>query len=346
MSKGASKTMIGGFVVVGVALLLVAVLIFGSGKIFSQKVKLVLFFEESVSGLTVGAPVVFRGVTVGSVVGIDLWSYPKELKILIPVYIEFDPAHFKMKGESQKVDLTFKHQIEKGLRAQIKMQSLVTGQLMIYVDYFPDKPLRLVKAEPRYPEIPTIPSGTEAMMKALNQIPVHEIALKATKALDGIERLINSPETREVVGTLNNTLKDFQKVAGKVDGALDESREALKDVRTLVKNVGAQVEPLAAETKGALGDARTLLKNADQEILPLAGGLKTTLEETNGVLAEARNAVKKASAMLSDESVLSGEFIGTLEEINKTMRSIQLLADYLKRHPEALLRGKSPGGGK
>ena len=117
------------------------------------------------------------------------------------------------------------------------MQSLVTGQLMIYADYFPDKPVRLVKAEPRYPEIPTIPSGTEEVMKALEKIPVHEIAAKATKALDGIERLINSPKTQEIAGTLNATLKDFQKAAGKADGALEEARQALKDVRTLVKNV-------------------------------------------------------------------------------------------------------------
>ena len=82
-------------------------------------------------------------------------------------------------------------------------------------------------------------------MKALEKIPVHEIAAKATKALDGIERLINSPETREVVGTLNATLKDFQKAVG--------------EIRTLAKNVDAQVGPLAAETKGALGDTR----NAD-----------------------------------------------------------------------------------
>ena len=344
MSKGASKTLIGGFVVGAVALLLVAVLIFGSGKIFSQKVKLVLFFEESVSGLSLGAPVVFRGVTIGSVTGMELWNYPQELKVLIPVYVEIDPARFREKGEGagfKPLEL-FDRQIKRGLRAQIKMQSLVTGQLMIYTDYFPDKPVRLVKAEPRYPEIPTIPSGTEEVMKALEKIPVHEIAMKATKALDGIERLINAPETREVVGTLNATLKDFQKVAGKLDGAMDESRQALKDVRTLVK----KVEPLAAETKGALGDARNLIQGADKEILPLAAGLKKTLDETSGVLGEASQTLKKASAFVSDESVLSAEVLTTLDEMNRTMRSIQLLADYLKQHPEALLRGKSPGGGK
>ena len=332
MSKGASKTLIGGFVVGAVALLLVAVLIFGSGKIFSQKVKLVLFFEESVSGLSLGAPVVFRGVTIGSVVAVELWNYPQELKVLIPVYIEVDPGRFKVMGEGQDNDMTFKRQIEKGLRAQIKMQSLVTGQLMIYADYFPDKPIRLVGAEKRYPEIPTIPSGTEEIMKALEKIPVHEIAAKATKALDGIERLINAPETGEVVGTLNATLKDFQKAVG--------------EIRTLAKNVDAQVGPLAAETKGALGDTRNLIKGADKEILPLAAGLKKTLDEAGGVLGEARQALKKASDLVSDESVLSAEVLTTLDEMNRTMRSIQLLAEYLKQHPDALLRGKSPGGGR
>ena len=102
MSKGASKTMIGGFVVGAVALLLVTVLIFGSGKIFSKKQRVVMFFEESVSGLNVGAPVVFRGVTIGSVVDIDLWNYPKDLKVLIPVYAEFNPEDFKIKNMGQK----------------------------------------------------------------------------------------------------------------------------------------------------------------------------------------------------------------------------------------------------
>jgi paraquat-inducible protein B len=334
MSKGASKTLIGGFVVGAIALLLVAVLIFGSGKFFSKNVKLVLFFEESVGGLSVGAPVVFRGVTIGTVTGIELWNYPQEMKVLIPVYIEIDPARFKEKGDGERFKplMLFDQQIKRGLRAQIKMQSLVTGQLMIYADYFPDKPIRLVKAEPRYPEIPTIPSGTEQIIKALEQIPVHEIAMKAAQALEGIEHLINSPGTREVTTNLNATLK--------------ETQQALKDIRLLVRNVNVQVEPLAAETRSTLTDTRKLIGNADREIIPLAAGLKKALDEAGGVLAETRQTLQKAAAVISDESVLSAEFIGTLGEINKTMRSIQLLAEYLKRHPEALLRGKDPGGGK
>jgi paraquat-inducible protein B len=332
MSKGASKTMIGGFVVGAVALLLVAVLIFGSGKFFSNRVKAVLFFEESVNGLTVGAPVVFRGVTIGSVTDVELWSYPHEMKVQIPVYIEIDPSRFKIMGDAVWRDLTFKRQIEKGLRAQIKMQSLVTGQLMVYADYFPDKPIHLVKAEPRYPEIPTIPSGTEEIKKALEQIPVKEIVVKVTKALEGIENLINSPQTVEVTKNLNAALDDFRKAAG--------------DVQKLARNVDAQINPLATEAKNTLADTRKLIQGADREILPLAAGLKKALDEAGMVLGETRQTLKKAASILSDESTLSAEFLLTMDEINRTMRSIQLLADYIHRHPEALLRGKSPSGGK
>jgi paraquat-inducible protein B len=332
MSKGASKTMIGGFVVGAVALLLVTVVIFGSGKFFSQKLKAVCFFQESVSGLTVGAPVVFRGVTVGSVVGVELWSYPEQKKMLIPVYIEIDPSRLKFIGDTKFRDPTFKHQIESGLRCQIKMQSLVTGQLMIYADYFPGTPIRLVKAEPRYPEIPTILSGTEQVMKALEKIPVQELLAKVTSALTGIERLVNAPETQELTRTLNTTLND--------------TRQALKDVRTLVQRVDARIEPLSSEIKGTLTDTRKLVNTADKEIMPLAAGLNKTLNEAGGVLGEARKTLNQAAEVISGDSILSAEVISTLEELKRTLRSLQNLSDYLKQHPDALIRGKSPSGGK
>jgi paraquat-inducible protein B len=331
MSKGTSKTMIGGFVVGAVALLIVAVVIFGSGKLFSKQLRLVLFFQESVSGLNVGAPVVFRGVTIGSVVGVELWTYPQKLKMVVPVYIDFDPARFKDKGQEEnilskiKAGTNLKSQIEKGLRAQLKMQSLVTGQMMVYVDYFPDKPIRLLGAEPRYPELPTISSGTEEIMKTLEKIPVQEIIANATKTLAGIEQLVNSPEIKEAISNLNGGLKEVRKVA---------------------QNVDSRIEPLFTEVQGILADARRILKNVDGQISPLAGDLKTTLKEVEGTLAEARRTLKSASETVSDESVLSVEIINSLDEMNRAIRSINALAEYLKRNPDALLWGKKSGGGK
>lgn len=345
MLKGANKTLIGGFVLGGVALILTAVLIFGSGTLFSDKYRMVMFFQESVSGLNPGAPVVFRGVTIGSVVSIQLWTYPREMKIQIPVYVDIDLSRFKEIG-GQSSEQNLDRQIQKGLRAQLKMQSLVTGQMMIYVDYFPDKPVHLVKADPEVLEVPTIPSGVEELTKALDQIPIQQIALKATKAVDGIERLINSPEIKQAVINLNGVLADFRKVAHNLDGKLDQSQGTLQGVQQLVKKVDDRIGPLATEIQEALGDARQLMQNADGQIIPLAGSLKTTLDEVGGVLEEARQTLSKASKIISDESNLSAEVINSLDEMNRTMRSIQLLAEYLKQHPEALLRGKSPSGGK
>jgi paraquat-inducible protein B len=347
MAKGASKTMIGGFVVTGLILVIVAVAIFGSGTFFSKRYKVVLFFKESVSGLNVGAPVVFRGVTIGSVVGVELWTYPKELRILVPVYIEFDPSRFREKGDGiSSPEQNLQRQIEKGLRAQLKLQSMVTGQMMIYVDYFPNKPIRLVKADLEYPEIPTIPSGTEEIMKALEEIPVQETAIKATKAIDGIEKLVNSKEIKETIRNLNEVMKGAQVVVQKVDGGLDQSTAAIQDIRKLVERVDARIDPLSTEIHGALTDSRKLIRQADGQILPLVTNLRTTLEEAGKVLDEARVTLKKTSETISGESTLSVEVINSLEEMNRTMRSIQSLADFLKQHPDSLLRGKKPDGGR
>jgi paraquat-inducible protein B len=347
MSKGASKTMIGGFVVGAAALLIIAVLIFGSGKIFSKKNRYVMFFKESVNGLAIGSPVVFRGVTIGSVVRLELWAYPKESKVLIPVYVEVDPAKFKEKDEGISGDGAYvKSMIQKGLRAQIKMQSVVTGQLMIYADYFTDKPLDLVGAEPDYPEIPTIPSGVEELKAYLDKIPIQDIVKKATDTLTGIERLVNSPEIKSMISNLNEAVSEIKKASLKLDGGLDKSTAAVQDMQKLIRDVNAQIDPISKEIKGALADTRSVIKKADEQIVPLSGDLKNTLREATSTLAEAQKTLKKASDAISGESVISAELIRSLEELNRTNRSIQDLADFLKRHPESLLRGKKQGGGK
>lgn len=308
---------------------------------------MVMFFKESVSGLNVGAPVVFRGVTIGSVVNVEIWAYPKEVKMVIPVYVEIDPTRLREKGDGEiKPGANLKRLIEKGLRAQLKMQSMVTGQMMIYVDFFPDKPVVLVGADPKYAEVPTIPSGSEQILQALEKVPVQEIVLKATKTIDGIERLVNSPEIKEAVTHLNGVLKSAEKLTQKLDGGVDKSILVMQDVRKLVQKLDARIEPLSVEIKNTLADSRRFIQDADGQIIPLSNNLKTTLEESGKVLAEARETLKKASEAISGESVISAEFINSLDEMNRTMRSIQSLAEFLKQHPDALLRGKKPDGGR
>ena len=145
MSKQANKTAIGAFVVVAVALGVAAIIVFGSGKFFVKKDVYVAYFPGSVKGLRVGAPVVFRGVKIGEVTQIRLYADRRENIVQIPVILEVDPGNFKNMGPPEENRREYLEKVIKsGLRAQLQMQSLVTGQLMINVDFYPDKPATVI----------------------------------------------------------------------------------------------------------------------------------------------------------------------------------------------------------
>ena len=192
MSKQANTKLIGGFVIGAVVLVMAGILLFGSGKLFTEQKKFVLFFEDDVKGLNVGAPVDFDGVKVGTVTDIKIVLNKKDLSLTIPVFIEIDPdkitfdskiselgklVESKNKGAKTFIQLM----IDRGLRAQLEMQSLVTGQLGIHLDLHPDTPVRLVGAEPGIPEIPTARSALSALAETLEKLPIAEIADKIVK---------------------------------------------------------------------------------------------------------------------------------------------------------------------
>ena len=100
MAKQANRMMIGGFVVLAVAILAASLVVFGSGKFFKKTNKYVLFFDESIKGLNVGAPVLFQGVPVGSVTNIVILADFKKLKADIPVFIEIEPDRFQVSART------------------------------------------------------------------------------------------------------------------------------------------------------------------------------------------------------------------------------------------------------
>src|SRR5512135_2268972 len=144
MSKQANKAVIGIFVVGAIALVVIAIVVLGSGKFFKKTVKAVCYFEGSVGGLNVGAPVVFRGVRIGSVSEIILKVDPSKLIFTIPVYIEIEPDKFEVVGArpTEMKGQNLKTLIDKGLRASLETQSLVTGQMQVGLDFHPEKPAK------------------------------------------------------------------------------------------------------------------------------------------------------------------------------------------------------------
>ncbi len=157
MAKKANPKLIGGFVVGAIALVLVGAIAFGGGKFLAAKRQAVLFFSEySLAGLDVGSPVTFRGVKIGSVTGVVIRYDVEQQTIQVPVYIEVELDRIRVvRGKSDTK--SFPTLIERGLRAQLVIQSLVTGQASIDLNFHPNTPIKLVGSEPGMIEVPTIP---------------------------------------------------------------------------------------------------------------------------------------------------------------------------------------------
>lgn len=333
MSKQASKTLIGAFVLGALVLIVAGVVVFGSGKFFRKVNKGVMFFEGSVKGLQIGAPVMFRGVQIGHVTNIILRVNKKDLTAFIPVYAEIDPQKIVPIGDDHVYDQQYLQAlIEKGLRAQLQLQSFVTGQLIVNIDFHPGTPVRLVGLEKKYPEIPTVPSSVEKLTKRLEELPLNEIADRLNETLAGINRLVNSRDLQTSIASLN---------------------QLLKNTDALVKNLDTKIGPLASDIKGTTDAARSALVQAEKTLRfdegapgEIALSIKETLLSAQATLKETNKTVEHINGIAAQNANLGYEISRTLEQIAELSRSIRVLADYLERHPEALLRGKSPAKGE
>jgi paraquat-inducible protein B len=320
MAKQANRMMIGGFVVLAVILMAASLVVFGSGKFFKQTVKCVMYFDGSVKGLSVGAPVLFQGVQIGSVVSIVLEVDPTKLQLQIPVVIEYEPDKFHVAGGARNVHRdprkTIPKLIERGLRAQLGMQSFITGQLDIEIGFYPDKgvcyaPAQFDKVYKDYIVIPTCPSTTQKLADALEKLDLKELEKHLESAMDGIAKLANNPDLPASIRGLKDTLQDASK---------------------LVTRVERQVDPLADDVKKVVKDIGKLTRGADAQVGAVATGLDKTMSAARGVISE--------------DSPLLVELQNTLKEISATSRSFRQLADYLEQHPETIIRGKGSPGGK
>jgi len=324
MSKPIGKPIIGAFVLGAIALAVAGLFVLGGGKFLKKKYIHVMYFDGSVKGLKVGAPVTFRGVEIGTVSNIAIRANPEDLTTRIPVIVEIDPASIETPGGS--IDKVLPRLIKRGLRAKLSLQSLVTGQLQIELDYMPDTKARLVGGKTKYTEIPTVTSTMSKFEKELEQIPIQEIGHRVSAVLASIEKFMDNPELGQGVKNLNQTIVDMQK---------------------LVKDVGRHVDPLLGSATAAIGHVDKLALNVNQQIDPLAADVKKTATAISGAADAARPALKEAGRALANIAALTAKgseerrkLDSTLKELQAAARSIKVFAEYLERHPEALIRGK------
>ncbi len=319
MKEKLNKTLIGAFVIGAIILAVAGIILLGSGELFSQRPRYVMYFEGSVKGLYEGAPVVFRGVRIGSVKNISLHFDPDAASVRIPVLAELDPQTITGAQSRSAQQRYFRQLIDKGLKAQLQMQNVLTGQLVIALDFYPDKPVRLVDTESRYPEIPTIPSSLEQLTRAIENLPLNELATKLISAVEGIEEAATSPELKETVSSLNLTLADM---------------------RSLIRDVDSQVEPLSGDLKAALADTRQLVKSIDERMTAMQAEIERTARATESAMSQAEQTFGTIGDVTGGDSSVVYQLSETLREISAAAESVRNLADYLERHPEAIVHGR------
>lgn len=337
MAKKVSTTVIGGFVVSAIALMVTAVIIFGSGSFWTRTKPFVLYFEESVKGLSVGSPVMFRGVQIGSVKSIILQAEHETHSVHIPVTIDINENKFQLpKGEKHNLNKHIKRLIELGLRAQLDLQSIVTNQCLIQLDFLPDTPAHLSGLDHGYPEIPTIRSTIDELTSTFKNLPIKKIAHNLYEISERINKLLHNEKIDHILDS--------------IDSAATGAASLVADADTLVRKVDDKVEEalkLLKETMDSFtrtaDSADRVLTEANQEIQPISDGLIKALDAVKKTLDQADTTLVTVDDFIAHSNTRA-KLNRSLDEITSATRSLGELADYLERHPEALLKGKNGGG--
>jgi paraquat-inducible protein B len=316
VSAKANPTVIGAFLLGAIALIVTGLMVFGGGRFFTETVTYVAYFPETVSGLNDGAPVNFRGVKVGAVRRIEVQLDAQDLSVTVPAYLQLQRRRIREIGGTIPEGDLISELIDRGLRAQLQLQSIVTGQLSVQLDILPDRPARYVDTIGEFPEMPTIPSSMQEFTETMESLSIQEMVNDAHQVLAGLKALINSPEIAEILTGINQFVN-----SGELLGVVNSANDAIGDVQALVSNIDGQVGKLSNRAEYTFSEVDKTLENAQKTL--------DTARQTLSIAAEG--------------SPMRYELEQMLGELTAAARSIRLLAEYIERNPDALLRGK-PGG--
>jgi paraquat-inducible protein B len=313
---------IGAFVLGAVALVLAAIVLLSSGNWFEPKVLFTVFFPGSVRGLNKGAPVTFRGVKIGEVKDVTAFlsgrdDRPIQIEVVIEVRTRVveAPEGVERPFAGERPEALAKALIERGVRARMLSQSLLTGQRYIDLDFLPEEPARFADITRRYPELPTTPTAMEKLgdkaetfFEKLADLPLDQMLEDVRKAIQSLREVLSSPDLKGAIAGVHRATDEF--------------------------------EPTLQEARSALADARVLIQELDGKVKSVGGNAETTLTEARTTLEQAQITLESLERTLSGADEARVRAASTLEELERAMKAIRNLVDYIQTHPEAVLQGK------
>ena len=318
MNSQSYKTTVGAFVLGGLGLLVMGIILLGGGRLFSNDLEYVLFFDGSVSGLSTGAPVVFRGVPMGSVTRINLVANARDSNVTIPVYVRIDERSFVRASGSASPSESIQQEIvrrmvQRGLRARLQLQSLITGQYRVELDFYPSTAANFRSATPDM-EIPTIPSPIDTLQSTLSQMPLEQMINSLSAVLQNLALGLNDDKLGKALTAFTETFQEAHGIlhAGSIRNNPDQ----------VLKNLNSA----SASVEKELPATMIAFREGMQSMAVAADQLRVVTASAQGILGR--------------DSPAMNDLRRLLKESTDAMRAMRALAETLERNPEALLRGK------
>ena len=321
----ASPTSIGWFLLGAICITIAGTTLLAGNSWFRNKTTFVSYFRESVNGLEIGAPVKFQGAPVGQVTKMVIQIDRRDKTFQVPVEYEINITRLRT-ARGTYVDLgereVLKEQIADGLRAQLQMESIVTGQLYVELSYRKDvKPPILEPRGTLLPEIPTTPS----LMAALGT-DAGSIVGDVVRVLFKINEMLAAVDMRAINAAVVGSAQSVQRL---VDAP---------GLRTAVQELPA----LTAQLGRTMARVDTLAVTAGAAIDPMAVELKAATKEMNATLQAMHRTIDDAHGLLSTDAGLGYGLEAALTNLKDASNALRQLLNALDQNPDMLLRGKKP----
>jgi paraquat-inducible protein B len=324
---------VGAFVVGSLVLAVAAFLWLSGNRWFEREQAATIHFQGGVAGLYIGAPVTFRGVSVGQVESIGIEVDARSLQARIPVRVRLQPDSVRFSGEAALQQPDLHTLIQRGLRARLVAQSYVTGQKAIDLDFVPEAPTVARGPSGSVPEIPAVSDRFEALFEQLAQLPLRQTLDEMRATVSSLQATLD--ETRSMVKATRGAV---ERSSASFDGVAREGRLALVEARGAVVSLRSEVERSLGSLQAFLQSSRSAVEQAQPE-------LQATLASARAAAAAAEQAMRRVEELTDPRAPLRGDIDAAVRDLAQATRALREWSELIEERPNALLfgRGDEPG---
>jgi len=326
-----SPSVVGVFVIGAMLLIVVALLSFGGVNFFSRPQRFVVYFDESIHGLDLGSAVKLRGVRVGRVADLNIRYDAATNKSVVAVLCEFS-RNMISDDRGQPIDLSerakLQTMVDHGLRAQLGVVGLATGLLFVELDFYDPQ---------QYPAGAPDPAAKHVVVPAVPST-ISEYQASLTEILSDLKRVDFAALSRNLNATLATA---NQKLQGLDTARLSEHWIKTADAIQVMAS-DPEIKKAILNLKAAGDDLRALIARLDAQVQPTSDKLAQTLEQARQALAAFDAAATGAQRFIAAQNGIGEEANQTMEQLREAAAAVQRLADFLERHPNAIITGRKP----